>query len=70
MAEISVDTLKNMIRKEKKMKIEVLCHNLNNTRRVGYSAYPMEMFFNRLVKGQLPNQFVKENAIRQSIEKE
>ena len=29
----------------------------------------MEMFFNRPVKGQLPNQFVRENAIRQSDEK-
>ena len=67
MAEKSVDTLKNMIRK-KKMRITELCHNLNNTRRVGYSASPMEMFFKRPVKGHLPNQFARENDTRLSVE--
>ena len=49
---------------EKKLKIEELCHNLNNTRRVGFSASPMEIFFNRPVKGHLTNQFIKENGMR------
>ena len=61
--------MKNMIKKEGKIKIEEICHNLNNTMRVRFSASPMEMFFNRPVKGYLPNQFVRENKIRQWAEK-
>ena len=58
-----------MIKKEKKTKVERLCHDLNHIRRMGCQASPIEMFFNRPVKGLLPNQFAKENEIRQSLEK-
>ena len=68
-AEQSVNTLKQMIKKEKKTKVERLCHDLNHIRRMGCQASPMEMFFNRPVKGLLPNQFAKENEIRKSLER-
>ena len=62
--------LLDMLCKDKKTKIEELCHPLNNMRRVGFSAYPMEMFFNRPVKGHLMNQFAGENEIWKSVEKQ
>ena len=61
--------MKQMIKKEKKVKVERLCHDLNHIRRMGCQASPMEMFFNRPVKGLLPNQFAKENKIREALER-
>ena len=55
--------------KDRKSRVEELCYDLNNMRRIEFKASPRKMFFNRPVKGHLPNQFAKENEIRESIEK-
>ena len=48
-AEQTVNTLKTMIKRDRKSKVERLFHDLNSMRRIGFKALPMAMFFNRPV---------------------
>ena len=69
-AEKSVDTLKKMLRKTgKNSDIRELCYKLNCRIRPGAGCTPMEAFFGKRVKSDLPNAFAKECAVMTTIEK-
>ena len=67
-AKKSFDTFKRMFKKSKNKTIKELCYSLNNLRRVGQKASPMELFYDRGIYGDFLNQFSKDCEVKQTIE--
>ena len=69
-AEKAVDSLKKMLRKTgKNSDVRELAFKLNSRIRPGAGCTPMESFFGRRVKSDLPNAFAKECEVMTTIEK-
>ena len=66
----SVDTLKlMMLNDNKSSSFGELCYSLNCQKRVGQKASPIEMFFGRSIKSNMPDQFTNEFKIQETFEK-